>query len=1154
MKKKDSRFIPSLYGLCCRKAAIPAMALCCCLSGVTDAAAAEPLWNVERNASVLDDKDGRQMKGLVTDENDIPIAGARVRVKETKTAVITDADGRYQIKVPTGKATIEISSVGMRARRITLHAGSEAVERNVVLYSLGSNLGEVVITNGYQTIDPRKNTAAISSVKMDDILMPNMTTVDMALEGRIPDLVFTTNSGEAGVTGRVRVRGTSTIVGNREPLWVLDGFILQDPVNVSNDQLNDPDYINYVGNAISGINPEDIDRIDVLKDAAATALYGTRASNGVIVVTTKRGKVGPPTIRYSNQTTITRRPHYGDSDIKLMNSQERMQFGKDLCDAHYVFPTSMPMVGYEGAYYRYQTAQISYAEFLSEVKRYETVNTDWFDLLTENAVTQQHTLSLSGGSENTRYYASAGYTRQNDVVKTQYVDRYTASMNIMANITKNLVANVRFSGNIQKKNHLPGEVGVLDYAYQTTRVLPAYNPDGTLYYYKRHGYTVGDGQKNNDLYNYNILNEMQNSASDYSGNTIITSADLTYRLLGIADFTAAAYYSRSSTLQSTWFGENTNYVAILKNGEADERPATGESGLCELPYGGVYNTNSTINESLTGRLQINLHHSFGGTTKRDHQLSAVIGYEANKIRYTGVADDTRGYFKDRGMKYMSMTGEDLADFPYYQTWLAQGHRTLSKGKTNTLSGYLTASYSYKDFFTLGMSGRFDASNKFGSRSNEKFLPVWSVSGSWNVKETFFKRSAYDDPGVVDEWKFRVSYGKTGNMLDNQTPNLLIQLGVLDTYYGENISTVSALPNPDLRWEQTSDINFGTDVSLFDGRLTLTGDIWKKHTTDAFAPVNVSTINGVSTFYMNDGSIDNWGYSFRIAGYPIKTRDWKLYISTVYSWASNTVKSGASDNYTIDNYLNGTAIVSGRPVGTFYSYRFLGLNPNNGLPMFDDYRDRQNLLAGKSLAQIVQTVMTESGNRDPKFSGSFYVSLTWKRLTVRGNFNYRIGSKVRLFKLYTPVMQGISSDKNVRYEFLNRWKNPGDEAYTDIPVLLSPGDELYQENASHWSNGLAAKLDKIPVFAGNIWSMYDLSDLRVVPGDYLRMSNLSLSYNFPMKQLKDTPLKSLRFNFSMTNVFTLASSKLNGQSPTQAGFAAVNLSQRPAYTFGLNVSF
>lgn len=1088
----------------------------------------------------------RVVTGTVVDESGAPLVGVNVVARTAKpVGTSTDIKGAYRLNVPDQKLTLEFSYVGMQKQRKALAAGSKPITINVTLI-MSNKLGEAVVTNGYQTIDPRKNTAAISTVKMEEILMPGMTTLDQALEGRIPDLVVTANSGEAGATARVRVRGTSTLVGNREPLWVLDGFVLQDPVNVSTDQLNDPDYINYVGNAISGINPEDIEKIDVLKDAAATALYGTRASNGVIVVTTKKGKVGKPTIRYSNQTTINQRPRYTDSEIRLMNSQERVQFGKDLADRHYVFPTNMPMVGYEGAYYRYQTGQTDYAGFLKEVQRYETVNTDWFDLLTRTSVKQQHSLSVSGGSDVTRYYASAGYTRENDVIRTQYVDRYTASINLTTNFTKQLRANIRFNGNVQSKNHIPSELNALNYAYETTRALPAFNPDGSYFYYQQHGYSVGNSQKNSRLYDFNILNEIDNASSTYSGNTMNTTADLSYNFGTIASITAAANYSRSATTQANWFGERTNYVAILKNGEADARPIEGDAGLCELPYGGVYNTTTTVSQTLTGRLQANYHQSFG--SDKEHHLSATLGFEANTSTTSSIADQTRGYFQDRGMKYMTMTGEDLKAFPLYANWMAQGHRTLTESKRNTLSGYLTGSYSFRDYFTAGFSGRFDASNKFGSRSNEKFLPVWSVSGRWNIRETFhFNRD------LVSDWNLRLSYGKTGNMLDGETPNMLIKLGVIDTYYGENVSTVSAFPNPNLRWEQTDQFNAGLQVSLFENRLNFSTDIWYKYTHDAFARINVSTINGMSSYQMNNGDIENKGFSFTLAGYPIRRKDWTLYLSTMSSWAANTVRTNTSESYSLNDYLNGTAIISGQAIGTFYSYKFLGLDPQTGVPMFDDYQDRQHLLAGKSLEEVVKLVMTNSGNRDPYMTGSIYATLTWKQLSLRANFNYRIGSQVRLFKLYTPVLNGVSSDKNVRHEFLDRWQRPGDEDYTQIPVLLSKDDPLYSATSLHWSNTLSASIDKIPAFAQNVWTMYDLSSQRVVSGSFLRLSNLSLSYNLTPKQLRRTPIKNIRLDVSMTNVFTLCSSLLQGQSPTQAGFTGVNLSNRPQYTIGASIT-
>lgn len=1090
-----------------------------------------------------------EVTGFVTDAAGDPLAGVSVSIEGTNTGVYTNARGLFVLRTNADKVKLVFSYLGMKKQKLEWNGRPLKVS----LEEDENVLDDVVVT-GFGNVDARKNTTAITSLKMDDILMPGMTSIEQALEGRVPDLVFMQNSGEVGATARMRIRGTSTLIGNREPLWVLDGIPLSDPVDVTVEQLNDPDYVNYIGNAISGINPQDIERIDVLKDAAATALYGTRAANGVIVVTTKKGQAGPPSITYGMQLKLIERPRYTDNNINLMNSQERVQFGKDLCDIHYNFPANMTMVGYEGAYNDYVRGNISFDEFQNRVRQYESVNTDWFKILSRDALTQSHTLSISGGNELLRYYTSLGYTGEDGVVKTQYNDRYTANVRIQSQIHRNMQVSFRFNGSITKKNYLPDDVNALDYAYNTSRAIPCYNADGSLYFYKKHAYnTYGKYTKANkndyDKYNYNIVNEMDNTSNKYDASQFIVALDMQYRLKNLFDFTATASYQRGSSTTDTWYGERSNYVAQLKNGEIDATPVPGEAGKCELPYGGVLNAQNYTNENFTLRLQANYHQYLDDDKK--HLISAMLGYEVNTYRNNGYSDRTLGYFKDRGMKYLeSMTREEIAKYPYYADWMATVHRKNKSEKTNKLSGFLTLTYSYGYYFTLNANGRFDASNKFGSRSNEKFLPVWSVSGMFNAKETFLT-----DITQIDDFRLRVSYGVTGNMVDGQTPNLLINQGSLNSFYGENYSKVYAFPNPYLRWEQTRSVNGGIDMSFFDRRLQIGGDVYYKKTKDAFTTVPVSVTNGISQFVINGGDITNRGFSIYVHGYPIRTRDWQWYLSTNYSLVKNKVVNDAVNEYSLNDYLSGTAIVSGESVGTFYSYKYLGLHPSTGIPMFDDYADRRYLLEGKSLEEIAKLVMVNSGNREPRFTGSLYSTLTWKQLSLNTNFNYSLGNKLRLFPMYTEIMNGISSESNVRKEFTQRWKVPGDEIRTDYPALISESDPNYRQNRFHWSTEATAENQKFKSFANNTWQMYDNSDLRVVSGNYLRLSQLTLRYRFTPRQLKKTPIKTLSLDFSTNNVFTICSSRLKGQDPSQSGFSASTvLSARPSFTFGLQVSF
>ena len=702
----------------------------------------------------------KYISGVVTDQAGNPLPGATLLIKGTTTGMATNTNGEYKIGVPKdGECTLIFSFMGMKTQYVKV---GNKTKIDVKLEEDLTEVEEVVVT-GYQNIDKRHLTSAVSSVKASDILTPGMTSIDQALEGRIPELVLISNSGEVGATPRIRVRGTSTLLGNREPLWVLDGFIMHDPVNVSNDDLNNPDYINIIGNAIAGINPQDIERIDVLKDASATALYGTRAANGVIVVMTKKGAIGPARFSYNHSSKYTRRPRYSDRNINLMNSQERVQFGKELSDLHYQFPSDMTMVGYEGALDSYYKGLSTYDEFVENVKWYETVNTDWFDILTRDTYSHDHTFGVSGGNDDIRYYVSIGYNKENGVSKTTYTERYTTRLNLDMTFSKKIKANFSMNGNVQKKNHLMDEIDAMDYAYNTTRALPCFNPDGTLYYYNKSAY--GGTNRYSNKFRYNILNEIENSSNEYDGNTIGAMLDIKLTPITGLDISVSGNYNRSSTLQEQWWGEKTHYVARWKNAEYESLPLTGSSGYCYLPYGGILKTVNSITEGYTFRTQVDYRKLFG--ENQQHMMMLMGGFELNGNTTRQISDENRGFVKDRGLQFIDEL-QNLDDYPWYKDWLNQNHRSIAHGISHQISGYFVLSYSYQNHFTLNVNGRFDASNKFGSRSNERFLPVWSVSGNWNLQENILTNVKF-----ISELRLRGSFGIQGNMLEDQSPHLII---------------------------------------------------------------------------------------------------------------------------------------------------------------------------------------------------------------------------------------------------------------------------------------------------------------------------------------------------------------------------------------------
>ena len=652
---------------------------------------------------------GQEVTGTIVDETGEPLIGVYVRDKVNNINAITDAEGKFSVKVPNGGATLTVTYMGMKTIIQKVKAGQKVrwvMQENV------KQMKDVVIT-GYQQLDRRNLTSSVTSVDMKDIEIPGVASVDKMLEGRIPDLVLTNNSGEINATPKLRVRGTSTLIGNREPLWVLDGIILTDPVDLSPDVLNDPDYVNRIGNAIAGINPQDIQRIDVLKDAAATALYGTRAANGVIVVTTKSGREGKPTVNYSAQLTLRKRPYYSDGKINLMNSAERVQFSQFLAEEHYAYPGNMSKVGYEEALRQLYAGEITRQEFNAAVEKMKTENTDWFSLLCRNSLSQDHSVSVSGGSDKVRYYTSLGVTQQNDVVRGAQNNRYTAMAKINYDISSKLKAELNINGNISSRDYAASDVNVIDYAYNTNRIIPARNADGTYFTYLKYN-------TSNDLYGnypYSILKEMDNSGTEQSSNSVITTLNLRYKPIEDLFFNAIFSANISNSTIDEWHGENSFYVYCLR-GTVDETSKS--NSYC--PYGGELSRQHTGQKGWTARLQGNYNKYLGAGRK--HNINVALGLEASSNKTEGDRYKQRCYFKDRGMSFA--TNVPLT-YTNYWSWMQGNVPVITSAKTNMVSAYTTLTYGYKNLFSVNMNGRYDGSNKFGSRSNEKLLPIWSVS-------------------------------------------------------------------------------------------------------------------------------------------------------------------------------------------------------------------------------------------------------------------------------------------------------------------------------------------------------------------------------------------------------------------------------------------
>ncbi len=1083
--------------------------------------------NMPQNTDAAD-----KVQGLVLDEHGEPIIGAIVKDRANKQNTVTDVEGRFSLKAESDHLTLDFSYIGMKP---TTWSGKRGEYVWIVMKDASQNLQDVVVT-GYQQLDRRNLTSSITSKDMDELKRGGVSDVAKLLEGQIPDLVSTTGSGEINATSKIRIRGTSTLIGNREPLWVVDGIILTDPVSLTSDVLNDPDYINRIGNAISGINPQDIKRIDVLKDAAATALYGTRAANGVIVVTTKSGREGKPVISYDAQLTVRKRPYYTDSKINLMNSAERIAFSQDLTQMHYTFPSNMPKIGYEYALSQYYAGQITHDEFVSQVQQMENQNTDWFSLLTHNSFSQDHSVSISGGSEKVRYYSSIGYTDQDDVTNANTNRRYTAMAKVDMTLSKKFQLQVNLNGYFNKRTYQASDVNLINYAYNTSRTIPAYNADGSYYYYKKHGTTTA-GQ---DWFNYNILSENDNSGTLQEVNAVTATLNLRYQPIEDLFFNAVFSANTQNSDIQTWYGENTFHSADLRGCDYGSTPT--DNSL--MPYGGEFNKQTTKNIGWTARLQGNYNKYLGQFAQ--HNINVALGFEASSAHYTGDSYTQRGFYKDRGLTFATNIPDTYTN---YWEWARTNVPTLTDSKTNMVSAYATLSYSYKSLFTINANGRYDGSNQFGSQSKDKLLPIWSVSGNLNLLTLCDIKANW-----MDNLRLKASYGEQGNMLDNQTPELIIKKGGMNSFYNEMTSSVAYFANPNLKWEKTHSVNVGLESSFLNNRLQLEVEYYHKKTTDAFMSKTIADINGYTSYVVNSGNIINSGYNFTLTATPVKLKDFYWIFSGNLSKVFNKVETApGAETYQLNDFLTGNAVVAGQPVGTFYSYKFLGISPVDGGPIIEDWEDRYDEIKEGTEYETYTKVLVPSGKREPDLTGSINNTFTYKQWRLGTTLLYNFGAKTRLFRLFDGYSSGsgFNSEQNISRDFLSRWQKPGDELKTNIPSVLGPGTSDYYNYSSHWSSSTPWTG---AVIASNWWEMYDYSTARVVSANYVKLSSVTLTYEFDQKVLQRWGLGRLAISLSGYNLHTWCSSALRGQTPTQGGFSEIQLSDTPSYTLGVSINF
>ncbi|WP_212003962.1 archease [Chitinophaga sp. HK235] len=1110
------------------------------------------LFDVAMEGVVIYETDRKQTKdkigvivwGRVTDQADHPLAGVSIKGLTTKDMTVTESDGAFMLVVPTNEQ-IGFSRIGMKSfvyNAGTTNKGPQAFKMDSVVQVI-----QEVVVNGYQKIDPRLFTGSVTKLSAAEVLQAGQPSIDKMLQGKVPGLMVLNTSGGVNAKPTLRIRGTSTLLGNASPLWVVDGMIRPEPVDISNALLNNlvggTSQSNYelIGNAISGLNPYDIESLTFLKDAAATAIYGTRAANGVIVVTTKRGKAGPMQVSYNSSYTFQQRPSY--KNLNLMNSKERIELSNQLLQDGVVFQDNLSgfpeTVSYEGLYRALYKKDITEAQFRDKVAQMQTRNTDWFKLLFRNQFSLNQSLSMSGGAGKTVYYASFNYADNKSAAKLDGNKQYGVNVDIRTQVGKRLNLDLSVMSNYTTRTGYYNGISPLAYAMQTSRAI---SPDDY--------YPIAAGQPLPNQYMdnmevirpylnpplvFNFQNEINHTSNTTTEHTTSANLQLDYNIGKGFTFRnqSSAFISGADGMAAY---DQLSFQAARERGwNQDWTPPDDMIKVSPLPAGGVANT--FYQRSLVLNTKNSIDYSNRFFNDRD-QFNFTIGNEINSVKREGTLSTQAGYFPERGKTFFP---SDLSR--------KKNSYNITDGRENSVGIYSTIGYSLMGRYTVYGTIRMDGSNRFGQYSNSKFLPNYDISARWDVSsESWFPTN------VISGLMIRSSYGTQGNVVTAVGPNLvagyMANTGVFNPRNQLPYLHIKSLPYPDLRWEKTYHWDIGADMGLFNNRARIGFDYYSKHSVDVLDNVEIPYEYGMNTMYRNNGSIYNKGFELTLNLTPVRTKNSELNLSFNTSKQFNKL----SDDVNQGNFyslFDGNGHLRGRPISGFYSYKFKGLNPDNGLPLFDK-------LDQKAKTSNPDDILVYSGQIQPKLTFGFTPSFRYRSFAARATFIVSLGSTKRLNSPFvlSEFGSGVPAPySNTPRSYFDRWRKPGDELKTNIPSVIDnpPHDQWVHVPYYKRSSILTNYGDDITIAP---MDAYTLSDIRTISNDYMRCTSLSLMYTVPPPMLRGTGIKGLNASLTIANLFKIANRRLNGQDPEISDFHSAygTLPLTRSYTLGLSASF
>ncbi len=1082
------------------------------------------------------------VSGTVKDGSGQPVIGAVVALKgSTANAAVTDLDGNYTLTAVPASSTIEASCLGYET------ASKEAASvLDFVLKESTEFLQEAVVT-GMTRTDKRLFTGATDQLSATDVNLSGIGEVSRSLEGKSAGVSVQNVSGTFGAAPKIRVRGATSIFGDSKPLWVVDGVIMEDVVEVDASSLSSGDATTLISSAIAGLNADDIESFQILKDGSATSIYGARAMAGVIVVTTKKGAPGKAQVRYSGEYTVRLIPTY--SEFNIMNSQEQMTVYKEMFNKGWLNYSDVVYSSSSGVYGKMSQLINTYdsetGRFMVEnteagrnayLRQAEYRNTDWFKVLFRNSIQHNHSVSLSSGTEKGNYYASLGALVDPGWTMQSKVNRYTAMFNASQKIfqdyvTLNIIGNASY-----RQQRAPGalsskvdavygtvnrdfDINPFSYALNTSRTL-----DPEEYYTRNYA-------------PFNIVNELEHNYMDIDVVDTKFQGELKIRPIKALELSAlgSVRYQLSSTEhnikegsnQAEAYRANGSMMIINSNPYLYDNPdLPAEDPYSVLENGGILIRNTYSALSLDGRLSANYNDTFAG----NHIVTAYAAMEVNSLARHSTS------FTAWGLQY------DAGEIPFYSLDLFKSQledNTYYYGVSNTrernVAFATTASYSYDYRYTVNGTFRYEGSNRLGRSRTARWLPTWNVSGKWSVdQEDFFTHLR----PALSSLNFRASYSLTADRGPAWVNNSTVLIYSNNPWRGntdimESAFYINSVENSELTYEKKHEFNFGFDAGFINDRIILSMDAYTRNNFDLIGQVVTSGMGGVVNKYGNVASMKSSGIELSLATRNIEVKDFKWTTNLIFSKMKNEVTDLKTTLRTID-YLTGTGYsMQGYPRGAMFSLQFMGLD-DEGIPTFLNENGELTSTGINFQGTGDSTFLKYEGTIDPTITGSFGNVFKYKNFSLNVFMTYSFGNVVRLNPVFSSRYTDLSATPR---EFADRFINPGDEAYTDIPVIASA-----RQNRDIHNLYVA-------------YSAYNYSTARVAKGDFIRLKEVSLSYDLPKKVVEAIKLSSLSFKLQATNLALLYSDKrLNGQDPEFFNSGGVAVPMPKQFTLTCRIGF